>query len=191
MKSAYGKITYPTYEYVVGKNNVRIVRVDAPCYRIVSYWPSYVVIQVVGTFVDGPLPMWTIALYQIVTMLSYTNSAVNPVLYAFLTDNFRRTLAESFQRSSRTVTSSLVARALVVCSNALHVSVQQPIVLTPPPDRRPLNVAPGSAPNDEHSDDGDNTVMPTSVLHERGNQTSMIELHVVYHHRHDDSISDH
>jgi len=99
-----------------------------------------IALQVIGTFADGPLPVWAIALYQIVTMLSYTNSAVNPLLYAFLSDNFRRTLAESFQRSSRTATSSVVARGLAMCSNALYLSVQHPILLVPPPaDRGPLH----------------------------------------------------
>jgi len=81
--------------------------------------------------VEGPLPVWAIALYQGVTVLSYTNSAVNPVLYAFLTDNFRRTVAESFQRKSRTATSSVVARGLAMAGSALYVSIQQPILLAP------------------------------------------------------------
>jgi len=75
----------------------------------------------IGTFVRGPLPGWAIALYQVVTLLSYANSAINPVLYAFLTDNFRRTLAEAFQRRSRAATSSVVARGLAMCGNVLHV----------------------------------------------------------------------
>ena len=164
-----------------------------------------VMLQVVGTFLDGPLPFWAIAMYQVVTLLSYTNSAVNPVLYAFLTDNFRRTLAESFQRSSRTATSSVVARGLALCSNALYVTVQQPILLTPPVLRkRRTNTAVASqslaGPSEPHvdkeelrEDSGDADVvqtssrsLPTSLWIQSGKQSPSIELHAVY----EDSASD-
>jgi len=39
---------------------------------------------------------WLMMFYQLITILSYANSAVNPVLYAFLSDNFRRTFARAF-----------------------------------------------------------------------------------------------
>jgi len=154
----------------------------------------------VGTFIDGPLPVWAIVLYQVVTMLSYTNSALNPLLYAFLTDNFRRTLAASFQRGSRTATSSLVARGLAICAGAVSVGVRPP--LTPAADRPPGDdtaaaaavVAPGSGPSEgprDDDDDGDGGVRSISrapwLLDEHGNQSSSIELDVFY----DVSISRH
>jgi len=159
-------------------------------------------LQVIGTFVDGPLPVWAIVLYQIVTLLSYTNSAINPVLYAFLTDNFRRNLAESFQRSSRTANSSVVARGLAMCSHALYVSVQHPIFCSPPADKPPIKAALSSFPDsaepnvDEQKrteDDGEADVVKTAskaVLTtswiEHGQQSPTIELHVVY----EDLVSD-
>jgi len=148
------------------------------------------VLQVVGTFVDGPLPVWAVVLYQAVTMLSYTNSAVNPFLYAFLTDNFRRTLAESFQRGSRSASSSLVARGLAICSNALYVSVQSSVLLLPPADRPARHAAapPTSVPAEGPRDD-DDRVMSVSWRQERGNQSSSIELHDVLDD--DDTISGH
>jgi len=157
-----------------------------------------VVLQVVGTFVEGPLPVWAIALYQVVTLLSYTNSAVNPVLYAFLTDNFRRTLAESCRRRSRTVTSSMVARGLAMCSNALYVGVQQPILLLRLADRPSINAASQSVPGHAETGVGEQersanagdrdadaiqTVMralPTSSWIEHCKQSTTVELHVVY-----------
>jgi len=154
---------------------------------------------VVVTFVDGPLAVWAIALYQIVTVLSYTNSAVNPVLYAFLTDNFRRTLAESFQRKSRTAKSSVVARGLVMCSNALYVTVQQPIFIA---DRPSVNDASGSFTAtatgrgtaercvDEQERTGGTSdadvvqtvsnALPTSSWLKHDKQSPSVELHVVY-----------
>ena len=142
---------------------------------------------------DGPLPVWAIALYQIVTVLSYTNSAVNPVLYAFLTDNFRRTLAESFQRKSRTAKSSVVARGLVMCSNALYVTVQHPIFVA---DRPSVNAASGSLTgaaergDDEQersggTDDADvvrraSRALPTSSWLKHDKQSPAVELHVIY-----------
>ena len=40
-------------------------------------------------------PSWARILYQFITVMSYTNSALNPVLYAFLSDNFRKTFAKA------------------------------------------------------------------------------------------------
>ena len=39
---------------------------------------------------------WLKTFYQLITILSYANSMVNPILYAFLSDNFRRTFARAF-----------------------------------------------------------------------------------------------
>ena len=148
--------------------------------------------QVVGTFVHGPLPGWAIALYQVVTLLSYTNSAINPVLYAFLTDNFRRTLAESFQRGSRSATSSMVARGLAMCSNVLYVSVQQPILLSRLVDRPSPNESlpdPAELGVDEDERNGDSSdadtmdtvsrALSTSIWIEHCRQTQSVELHAV------------
>jgi len=147
--------------------------------------------QMVGTFVRGPLPGWAIALYQVVTLLSYTNSAINPVLYAFLTDNFRRTLAESFQRGSRSATSSVVARGLAMCGNVLHVSVQQPIMLSQlqagrasPNDSLPSPAEPGVDDEERNADSSDadsmvtmSRVLSTSIWIEHCRQVQCAELH--------------
>ena len=47
---------------------------------------------------DGcfPLPLWKVSAFQLFTVLSYTNSAINPVLYAFASGQFRRNFLGAF-----------------------------------------------------------------------------------------------
>jgi hypothetical protein len=59
-------------------------------------WLPYWVFQVVTSFFDEAPPRWAVATFQYFTALTYANSAVNPVLYAFLSENFRKTFAASF-----------------------------------------------------------------------------------------------
>lgn len=50
---------------------------------------------VVASICDEPPPLWAVALFHYFTVLTYANSAVNPVLYAFLSENFRKTFVSS------------------------------------------------------------------------------------------------
>jgi len=36
------------------------------------------------------IPGWKVLVFQLLTVLSYANSAVNPLLYVFVNDNFRQ-----------------------------------------------------------------------------------------------------
>ena len=59
-------------------------------------WLPYWLFQITMLYFTG-MPPWLKVLYQLITILSYANSAVNPILYAFLSDNFRRTFARAFR----------------------------------------------------------------------------------------------
>ncbi|XP_023696103.1 somatostatin receptor type 1-like [Paramormyrops kingsleyae] len=53
-------------------------------------WMPFYVVQLITVFCQPPDPMVT----QLLVILSYANSGANPILYGFVSDNFRR----SFQR---------------------------------------------------------------------------------------------
>ena len=63
-------------------------------------WLPYWVFQVALTFTTADMPFWCIQLFQIITVMSYTNSMLNPVLYAFLSDNFRKSFIKAFECAS-------------------------------------------------------------------------------------------
>jgi len=58
-------------------------------------WLPYWLFQITMLYASS-MPDWLMIFYQLITILSYANSAVNPILYAFLSDNFRRTFARAF-----------------------------------------------------------------------------------------------
>ena len=70
-------------------------------------WLPYWVFQVIGSLLDETPPRWAIATFQYFTALTYANSAVNPVLYAFLSENYRKTFAASFQCNDANVRPTL------------------------------------------------------------------------------------
>ena len=65
-------------------------------------WLPYWVFQINLTFQkrDHKTQEWEIYLFNGFTVLSYANSMLNPVLYAFLSENFRRSFVKAFQCTS-------------------------------------------------------------------------------------------
>ncbi|KAM8898628.1 somatostatin receptor type 1 isoform 1-T3 [Spinachia spinachia] len=76
-------------------------------------WMPFYIVQLVTVFHHPPDPMVT----QLFVILSYANSGANPILYGFVSDNFRR----SFQRivCFRWVESGLDAEQVDYCAVAL------------------------------------------------------------------------
>ncbi|XP_047427766.1 somatostatin receptor type 1-like [Mugil cephalus] len=76
-------------------------------------WMPFYIVQLVSVFHRPPDPMVT----QLFVILSYANSGANPILYGFVSDNFRR----SFQRivCFRWLESGLDAEQVDYCAVAL------------------------------------------------------------------------
>ncbi|XP_041821062.1 somatostatin receptor type 1 [Chelmon rostratus] len=76
-------------------------------------WMPFYIVQLVSVFHRPPDPMVT----QLFVILSYANSGANPILYGFVSDNFRR----SFQRivCFRWLESGLDAEQVDYCAIAL------------------------------------------------------------------------
>lgn len=58
-------------------------------------WLPYWVFQMALLFVD--MPGWCHYAFQIIVLFSYANSSLNPLLYAFLNDNFRSNFLVAFR----------------------------------------------------------------------------------------------
>ena len=67
-------------------------------------WLPYWVFQVALTF--DAVTWWSMDAFQIITVMSYANSMLNPVLYAFLSVNFRKSFIKAFQCASPTEVNS-------------------------------------------------------------------------------------
>ncbi|XP_062618893.1 somatostatin receptor type 5-like [Saccostrea cucullata] len=71
-------------------------------------WLPYWVFQINLTFLKRELEEWEIYLFNGLTVLQFANSMLNPLLYAFLSENFRRSFVKAFQcASSNDVNKSL------------------------------------------------------------------------------------
>jgi hypothetical protein len=62
-------------------------------------WGPYYIHQMSFLYMHEP-GAWAVILYQFLTFLTYSNSALNPLLYAFLSDNFRRSFLMAFRCAS-------------------------------------------------------------------------------------------
>lgn len=71
-------------------------------------WLPYWVFQINLTFKKREIEEWEIYLFNGLTVLQFANSMLNPLLYAFLSENFRRSFVKAFQcASSNDVNKSL------------------------------------------------------------------------------------
>lgn len=64
-------------------------------------WAPYWVYQVALTFAKTDWPRWSMYIFQAFTVLSYANSMLNPLLYAFLSENFRKSFIKAFKCATK------------------------------------------------------------------------------------------
>ena len=83
----------------------------------VSCWLPYWIFQAYITFSiakSQTLIMWKVILFNVFTVLTFTNSMLNPVLYAFFSENFRKSFDKAFKCvSPREVNKSLYHEDIV------------------------------------------------------------------------------
>ncbi|KAL8620529.1 hypothetical protein ACOMHN_066952 [Nucella lapillus] len=94
------------------KSHRRVTRLVLTVISVyVSCWLPYWVFQVDITFrteTKQKLSYWRIVVFNGFTVLTFANSMLNPLLYAFLSDNFRKSFKKAFKcASSREVNKSL------------------------------------------------------------------------------------
>src|SRR6218665_1068665 len=65
-------------------------------------WLPYWAFQVHIIFVGAQLPPWSVDLFQFFTVLTYSNSAINPLLYAFTNDSFKKAFVAACRCSRMT-----------------------------------------------------------------------------------------
>ena len=112
-------------------------------------WLPYWVFQVTLTFLEAGVPQWSIMMFQIFTLLSYANSLLNPLLYAFLSDNFRKSFIKAFHCAD----SREVNRTLNNEHSTYPAAKVQRTSVTALTKNRLLNQSPGEAGADEEDEE--------------------------------------
>lgn len=81
-------------------------------------WLPYWIIQISVSLTKNQSPGFYLFV-MVGTSLSYTNSALNPLLYAFLSDNFKRRFALFFVRQTNDWTNNNGSRGISISQNRL------------------------------------------------------------------------
>ncbi|KAK6170568.1 hypothetical protein SNE40_018932 [Patella caerulea] len=81
------------------KSHRRVTRMVLSVISVYVFcWLPYWIFQVNITFKNGEtVQNWMISLFNAFTVLTYANSMFNPFLYAFLSDNFRKSFMKAFK----------------------------------------------------------------------------------------------
>ena len=103
------------------KSNRKVTRMVLAMISVyVVCWLPHWIFQVNLTFgsKDADIPQWQIYLYNAFTVLSFANSMINPLLYAFLSEIFRKSFLKAFKcaryidsRSSHIADNSIFPRS--------------------------------------------------------------------------------
>ncbi|XP_076460130.1 somatostatin receptor type 2-like [Babylonia areolata] len=83
------------------KSNRRVTRLVLTVITVyVSCWLPHWIFQIdlsFGASSSPRMPLWKIVLFNCFTVLTFANSMLNPLLYAFLSDNFRKSFKKAFK----------------------------------------------------------------------------------------------
>jgi somatostatin receptor 2 len=100
-------------------------------------WIPYWIFQVHLTFASpeiGKNDNWKIYIFQVITILSYANSSLNPILYAFFSDNFRKSFLKAFKCAGAAETNSALTVETSVFPRRANQNSNKSVIQDPPSD---------------------------------------------------------
>ncbi|XP_064639576.1 somatostatin receptor type 2-like [Lineus longissimus] len=100
-------------------------------------WVPYWIFQVHLTFASpsfGVNDSWKIYVFQVITILSYANSSLNPILYAFFSDNFRKSFLKAFKCAGAAEANSALTVETSVFPRRANQNSNKSVAQDPPSD---------------------------------------------------------